>query len=195
MSQAIVSTRRCTHCGYDLNGLFAPCPECNWPSELYTDRAREVAALANQFAKGAGAANRYRLPRVRWLIRPVHLALGIVRGPDGVAKHVLALTGVALDSLAERLLAASPRVLGEIPTQKARLPWSRTARKLIEFDAPDIARESGHSWIGSEHLLLALLRSGPKETVRCFAEHGAKFAAVLDAVLSNNAGYHPHKTS
>ncbi len=183
--------RACTRCGYDMSGLASVCPECGCPSEMYTDRARAVAVAANEWAKktarGVDSLVPVRRFHFRLAIRPVHLALGIVQGPEGVARHVLGLCGAVNSELTAALLGLCPSVVCRNRVPDATLAFSPRAKLLAEVIAPGIAHGAGHAWIGTEHLLLAVLKRGPGDLVRCFAEHNATFERVFETVRRNHA--------
>lgn len=183
--------RSCIRCGYDMSGLPSVCPECGCPSEMYTDRARAVAVEANEWAKktarGVDSFRPVRRLHLQHAIRPVHLALGIVQGPEGVARHVLGLCGAVNSELTTRLLGLCPSVVCRNRVPDAKLAFSPRTKSLAEVIAPGIAQDAGHAWIGTEHLLLAMLKRGPGDLVRCFAEHNATFERVFETVRRNHA--------
>lgn len=190
-----MTRRPCTRCGYDLSGLLSVCPECAWPSEMYTDRARAAVAAANEWSintANGGAASIFTQPWcVSHEIRPVHLALGIVQGPLGIARHALSQCGVSTEELASTLRAICPIVIWKNRSPKTRLVMSGHTKMLVGTDAPRAAEQAGHAWVGTEHLLLAILRRGPGKVVRCFSKHNARPDNILEAVIRNNAGQTP----
>src|SRR5690242_232112 len=114
--------------------------------EKFTERARKVLSLAQDEAQRFN--HNY--------IGTEHLLLGLVREGDGVAAKVLANLGVELNkvrSAVEFIIGRGDRiVLGEIGL-------TPRARKVIEL-AVDEARRLNHTYIGTEHLLLGLVREG-----------------------------------
>jgi len=125
--------------------------------ERFTDRARKVMQLANQ------EAQRFN----HEYIGTEHILLGLVRESSGgqlegchrlgVASRVLKRLGVDLDAVrqeVERLLQLEP--VGD-KVFKGRRPWTARAKRSVEY-AVDEARQLGHSHVGTEHLLLGLLR-------------------------------------
>lgn len=125
----------CTRCGYDLTGLDSSCPECGWPSELYTDRARATVAAANQWAIDTANGGTPFMPVQRYRlfheIRPVHLALGIVQGPVGVARHVLDQCGAASEDLAAGLLKLCPLIIAKNRSPEPKLVLARQTRAVL----------------------------------------------------------------
>ena len=114
--------------------------------EKFTERARKVLSLAQEEAQRLN--NNY--------IGTEHLLLGLVREGEGVAARVLGNMGVDLDkvrSAVEFIIGRGERA----PTGEIGL--TPRAKKTIEL-AVDEARRLGHHYIGTEHLLLGLLREG-----------------------------------
>lgn len=62
---------------------------------------------------------------------------------------------------------------------------------LIGIAAPQAAKQAGHAWVGTEHLLLAILKRGPNRVIRCFGQHNARLDNILEAIIRNNAGQTP----
>src|SRR6478609_9508823 len=118
----------------------------NGQFEKFTERARKVLSLAQDEAQRFN--HNY--------IGTEHLLLGLVREGDGVAAKVLANLGVELQkvrSAVEFIIGRGDRiVLGEIGL-------TPRAKKVIEL-AVDEARRLNHHYIGTEHLLLGLVRKG-----------------------------------
>jgi ATP-dependent Clp protease ATP-binding subunit ClpC len=114
--------------------------------DKFTERARKVLSLAQE------EAQRFQHP----YIDTEHLLLGLVREGEGVAAKVLSNLGVDLTkvrSTVEFMIGRGERiVLGEIPLTPG-------AKKVIEL-AVDEARRLNHHSVGTEHLLLGLVREG-----------------------------------
>ena len=114
--------------------------------EKFTVRARRVLALAQEEAQRLGHS----------YIGTEHLLLGLVREGDGVAAHVLTNLGVELPDVraaVERLIGrGDPLNLGEIRV-------TPRAKKVLEL-ALDEARRLNHHYVGTEHLLLGIVREG-----------------------------------
>jgi len=114
--------------------------------DTFTERARKVLSLAQEEAQ--------RLNHT--YIGTEHLLLGLVREGDGVAAKVLSNLGVHLASVraeVERTIGRGDRiVLGDIGL-------TPSAKRVVEL-AVDEARRLGHHYIGTEHILLGLIREG-----------------------------------
>ncbi len=113
--------------------------------ECFTDRARKVTALANQEA--------YRFNHE--YVGTEHLLLGLIREWGGTGAYILKKIGIDLQKLkqdVEKTIKAGPDMV-----QMGKLPYTPRAKKVIEF-AIEEARALGHNHVGTEHLLLGLLR-------------------------------------
>ena len=131
-------------------------PQPNWDRdrfEKFTERARRVLSLAQEEAQ--------RLHHN--YMGTEHLLLGLVREGDGVAARVLAHQGVSLAQVREAvefIIGRGDRVVtGEIGL-------TPRAKRVIEL-AVDEARRLNHHYIGTEHLLLGLVREGEIGRASC----------------------------
>ncbi|MFD5795071.1 Clp protease N-terminal domain-containing protein [Streptomyces diastatochromogenes] len=109
----------------------------------YTPRARNVVMAAHNEAVAA------RNPEGR----PEHLVLGLLAEPDGLAAKAFTAQGVLLDSVRQAATAALPPAAEEVPDL---IPYGPEAKKVLELTFREALR-LGHNYIGTEHLLLALL--------------------------------------
>ena len=109
----------------------------------FTPRARNVVVGAQNEARAAANGT----------IRPEHLVLGFLVEPDGLAMQVLAALGVPAEAVRQAAVAALPPAAAEVP---ALIPFDGQAKKALELTVREALR-LGHSWVGTEHLLLALL--------------------------------------
>jgi ATP-dependent Clp protease ATP-binding subunit ClpC len=113
----------------------------------FTERARKVIILAKEEAR------RFNHD----YIGTEHILLGLVREGEGVAAAVLQKLGVSLEKIRleiEKLVQPGPttQIIGDIP-------FTPRAKKALELAAEE-ARSLGHNYIGTEHLLLGLIREG-----------------------------------
>jgi len=106
-----------------------------------------------------------------------HLLLGLVRSADGVAASVLSSLGVGLDAARAQVELMTGR--GIHPPGFGQLPLTPQARQALRLAAGH-ARRLGDSGIGSEHLLLGLIRDGAGGAVHVLARLGASPSAVRD---------------
>jgi hypothetical protein len=109
----------------------------------YTVRARNAVMAAHTAAKEAG--NTEGLPE--------HLVLGLLSEPEALAAKALVEQGVPLDSVREAATAALPPASEETPEL---VPYGPDAKKVLELTFREALR-LGHNYIGTEHILLALL--------------------------------------
>ncbi|MGW4673759.1 Clp protease N-terminal domain-containing protein [Streptomyces sp. NPDC004324] len=109
----------------------------------YTPRARHVVMAAHAEARTAGNAEGV----------PEHLVLGLLAEPEGLAALAIAAQGVTLEALREAATAALPPTAAEVPEL---VPYGPAAKKVLELTFREALR-LGHNYIGTEHILLALL--------------------------------------
>lgn len=109
----------------------------------FTPRARNVVVAAQEEARAGSSAT----------ITPGHLALGLLSEPDGVAVHVITGEGVVPETMRRTVAATLPPAAESVP---ALIPFDGQAKKAIELTFRQALR-MGHDFIGTEHVLLALL--------------------------------------
>ncbi|MEY9993218.1 hypothetical protein ABIE67_005250 [Streptomyces sp. V4I8] len=109
----------------------------------YTTRARNTVMAAHNEAIAARNAEG----------RPAHLVLGLLAEPDGLAAKAITAHGVLLDSVRQAATAALPPAADKVPDL---VPYGSDAKKVLELTFREALR-LGHNYIGTEHILLALL--------------------------------------
>lgn len=109
----------------------------------FTVRARNVVMASMNEARAAGNDQ----------IRPVHLVLGLLSEPDALAAKAITAQDVLLDSVRQAATAALPPETDPVPDL---IPYHADARKALELTFREALR-LGHNYIGTEHVLLALL--------------------------------------
>jgi hypothetical protein len=109
----------------------------------FTPRARNVVVAAQNEARAARNVE----------IRPEHLILGLLAEPQGLAMLALADRGVGADALRQAAAAPLPEGIDEFP---ALIPFDGRAKKALELTFREALR-LGHNYVGTEHILLALL--------------------------------------
>jgi len=137
--------------------------------QRFTDRARRVVHLAKEEA---------------WLLRhnyvgTEHLLLGLLYEGNGVAARALVSLGVSLDDARARVEEIIGR--GDIPP-KADVPFTPRTRKVLELSLREAMR-LGHHYIGTEHILLGLLREGAGVGAQVLTDLGADHASVSERVM------------
>src|SRR5687767_2129986 len=111
----------------------------------FTDRVRKVLAMAREEA--------IRLQHD--YVGTEHILLGLIREGEGVAAAVLNNLAVDLEQVQEKVEESVRR--GKATIALGELPYTSRAKKVLEFAMAE-ARELNHSYVGTEHLLLGLLR-------------------------------------
>jgi hypothetical protein len=109
----------------------------------FTEQARNVVMAAQNEAHAAGNGG----------IRPEHLVLGLLSEPDALAAGAIVAQGVPLEAVREAATAALPPAADDVP---ALIPFGPRAKKALELTFREALR-LGHAYIGTEHILLALL--------------------------------------
>ncbi|WP_055599757.1 Clp protease N-terminal domain-containing protein [Streptomyces aureus] len=109
----------------------------------FTPRARNVIVSSQNEAKSAGNDE----------ITPGHVALGLLAEPEGLAVLWIASRGVTPERLREAVTATLPPPAAEVP---ALVPYDAAAKKVLELTFREALR-LGHNYVGTEHILLALM--------------------------------------
>src|SRR5262245_53101499 len=138
--------------------------------ERFTDRARKVMQLANQ------EAQRFN----HEYIGTEHILLGLVKEGSGVAANVLKNLDVDLRKIrleVEKIVQSGPDMV-----TMGKLPQTPRTKKVIEY-AIEEARELNHNYIGTEHLLLGLLREEEGVAAQVLMNLGLKVENVRQEVL------------
>ena len=136
--------------------------------EKFTDRARKVIHLARQEAERLGHE----------FIGTEHILLGLVKEGSGVAANVLENLNVDLEKVrmeVEKYVSSSSETLSSGST----MPFTPKAKKVLEF-AMEEARNLEHNYIGTEHLLLGLLREDGGVAGRVLRDLGLKQERVKE---------------
>jgi len=139
--------------------------------ERFTDRARKVMQLANQ------EAQRFN----HEYIGTEHILLGLVKEGSGVAANVLKNLDVDLRKIrleVEKIVQTGPDMV-----TMGKLPQTPRAKKVIEF-AMDEAKNLNHNYVGTEHLLLGLLREHEGVAAQVLMNLSLKLEEVRDEVLN-----------
>jgi ATP-dependent Clp protease ATP-binding subunit ClpA len=140
--------------------------------ERFTDRARKVMQLANQ------ESHRFR----HEYIGTEHILLGLVAEGSGIAANVLLNLDISLTEVrrqVDQIVQCGP---SEVPPA-ARLPQTPRAQKVIEY-AVEEARNLNHNYVGTEHLLLGLLREPEGVAAEVLRNLGLNLADVREEVLN-----------
>src|SRR5687768_12302273 len=141
--------------------------------ERFTDRARKVMQLANQ------EAQRFN----HEYIGTEHILLGLVKEGSGVAANVLKNLDIDLRKIrleVEKIVQTGP---GSEMVTMGKLPQTPRAKKVIEYSIEE-ARNLNHNYVGTEHLLLGLLREHDGVAAQVLMNLGLKLEEVREEVLN-----------
>ncbi len=139
--------------------------------ERFTDRARKVMQLANQ------EAQRFN----HEYIGTEHILLGLVKEGSGVAANVLKNLDIDLKKIrleVEKLVQSGPDMV-----TMGKLPQTPRAKKVIEYSMGE-ARDLNHNYVGTEHILLGLLREQEGVAAQVLMNLGLKLEDVREEVLN-----------
>ncbi|MDU3272120.1 MAG: ATP-dependent Clp protease ATP-binding subunit [Cutibacterium sp.] len=137
--------------------------------ERFSDRARRVVVLAQDEAKALN--HNY--------IGTEHLLLGLVSEGEGVAAKALTPLGISL----EAVRAQVEEIIGRgTTTPTGHIPFTPRAKKVLELSLRE-ALQMNHSYIGTEHLLLGLIREGEGVAAQVLIRLGADLNTVRNTVL------------
>ena len=137
--------------------------------ERFTDRARRVVVLAQDEAR--------RLDHN--YIGTEHLLLGLIREGEGVAAKALEALGISLDTVRQQV----EQIIGQgQQAPSGHIPFTPRAKKVLELSLRE-SQQMGHNYIGTEHILLGLIRQGDGTAARVLAGLGADLSGVRAQVL------------
>ena len=134
--------------------------------ERFTDRARRIAVLAQEEARMLNHDH----------IGTEHILLGLIREGEGVAATVLQNLNVELDEIQQKIEETVKKGKAAQATGPD-LPYTSRAKKVLEL-AMSEARELGHSYVGTEHLLLGLLREEKGIAAQVLTDAGVNLEAA-----------------
>jgi ATP-dependent Clp protease ATP-binding subunit ClpC len=138
--------------------------------ERYTDRARRVVVAAQEEAREFG--HNY--------VGTEHILLGLIHEGTGIAAQALTALGVSQDETRTQVEAIIGR--GDLAhIQDGPIPFTPRTKKVLELAARE-ARDLGHDYIGTEHLLLGLMREGDGVGAQVLNSAGIEFSAVRHQV-------------
>ena len=143
--------------------------------ERFTDRARRVIVLAQEEARGL--KHNY--------IGTEHLLLGLIHEGDGVAAKSLEIAGVGLDEARATVIELIGE--GEKPVE-GHIPFTPRAKRVFELSFRE-ALQLGHNYIGTEHLLLGLLKEGDGVAAQVLHKMNIDTNSIRKAVMSLLQGY------
>ena len=137
--------------------------------ERFTDRARRVVVLAQEEA---------RFLNHGW-IGTEHLLLALLREGEGVGCQALVQHGMSLETAREEVL----EIIGEGATPpKGHIPFTPRAKKILEMALRE-SLQLGHNYIGSEHILLGMVREGEGIAAQVLAAMGLTLESLRETIL------------
>jgi ATP-dependent Clp protease ATP-binding subunit ClpC len=143
--------------------------------ERFTDRARRVLVLAQEEA---------RLLNHNFL-GTEHILLGLIHEGEGVAAKALESLGISLEAVREKV----EETIGPAGTAASGAPpFTPRAKKVLELSLRE-ALQLGHNYIGTEHLLLGLIREGEGVAAQVLVSLGADLSRVRQQVIQLLSGY------
>ena len=143
--------------------------------ERFTDRARRVVVLAQDEARGL--KHNY--------IGTEHLLLGLISEGEGVAAKALETMGIKGEAVRASVIEIIGE--GEKPVE-GHIPFTPRAKRVFELSLRE-ALQLGHNYIGTEHLLLGLLKEGEGVAAQVLTKQGADLAQVRQTVIQMLSGY------
>jgi ATP-dependent Clp protease ATP-binding subunit ClpA len=145
--------------------------------ERFTDRARRVLVLAQEEARLLDHN----------FIGTEHILLGLIHEGEGVAAKALESIGISLETVREKVI----ETVGPAGSPATGSPeFTPRAKKVLEFSLRE-ALQLGHNYIGTEHLLLGLLREGEGVAAQVLVGLGAELSRIRQEVIRLVSGYAP----
>ena len=138
--------------------------------ERYTERARRVLFFARYEANQLGSG----------LIEPEHLLLGLIREGKGLTSRLFARAHVSLDGIRREIEGRS--VARDGVATSVEIPFSAETKRALQFAAEEADRLL-HNYIGTEHLLLGVLREDHSVASVILAERGIRLNAIRDDIV------------
>src|SRR5256712_4106684 len=148
--------------------------------ERFTDRARRVVVLAQEEARMLN--HNY--------IGTEHILLGLIHEGEGVAAKALESLGISLEGVREQV----QELIGQgQQAPSGHIPFTPRGKKVLELSLGE-ALEVGHNYIGTEHILLGLIREGEGVAAQVLVKLGADLNKVRQQVIQLLSGYQGKET-
>jgi ATP-dependent Clp protease ATP-binding subunit ClpC len=148
--------------------------------ERFTDRARRVVVRAQEEARALNHD----------FIGTEHILLGLIDEGQGVAAKALESLGVSMEAVRQRVEDIVPP--GQVEARTGHLPFTPRAKKVLELSLSE-AKLLGHRYIGTEHVLLGLLREGEGVAAQILSGLGADLDGTRERVVQLLAEYQARK--
>ncbi len=143
--------------------------------ERFTDRARRATTLALEEARLLNHS----------VIGTEHLLLGLIHEGEGVAAKALETLGISLEAAREKVEAIVP---SGATASTGHMDFTDRSKKIIELSLRE-ALQLGHNYIGTEHLLLGIIREGQGTAAQVLVEMGADLSRVRQQTIQLLTGY------
>jgi ATP-dependent Clp protease ATP-binding subunit ClpA len=143
--------------------------------ERFTDRARRVVVLAQEEARALDHS----------YIGTEHLLLGLIHEGDGVAAKALEAMGISLEAVRQQVEEITGR--GK-DAPSGHIPFTPRAKKVLELSLRE-SQQLGHNYIGTEHILLGLIREGQGVAAQVLTNLGADLERTRQQVIELLHGY------
>src|SRR5499427_6110281 len=151
------------------------CEESDDMFERFTDRARRVVVLAQEEARMLN--HNY--------IGTEHILLGLIHEGEGVAAKALESLGISLEGVRQQV----EEIIGQgQQAPSGHIPFTPRAKKVLELSLRE-ALQLGHNYIGTEHILLGLIREGEGVAAQVLVKLGADLNRVRQQVIQLLHGY------
>src|SRR6516225_2083638 len=145
--------------------------------ERFTDRARRVVVLAQEEARMLN--HNY--------IGTEHILLGLIHEGEGVAAKALESLGISLDAVRQQV----EEIIGQgQQPPSGHIPFTPRAKKVLELARREMS-QLGHNYIGTEHILLGLIREGDGVAAQVLVTLGADLNRVRQQVIQLLHGHQP----
>ena len=149
--------------------------------ERFTDRARRVVVLAQEEARMLN--HNY--------IGTEHILLGLIHEGEGVAAKALESLGISLEAVRSQV----EEIIGQgQQAPSGHIPFTPRAKKVLELSLRE-ALQLGHNYIGTEHILLGLIREGEGVAAQVLVKLGADLNRVRQQVIQLLSGYQGKETA
>jgi ATP-dependent Clp protease ATP-binding subunit ClpC len=137
--------------------------------ERFTDRARRVVVMAQEDARVLNHD----------LVGTEHILLGLIHEGGGVGPRALESLGISLDVVRQEVEEVIGRGQHERP---GSIPFTPRAKKVLDLSVAEAA-QLGHDYVGTEHILLGLIREGNGVAAQVLVKHGADPNRVRQQVI------------
>jgi ATP-dependent Clp protease ATP-binding subunit ClpC len=145
--------------------------------ERFTDRARRVVVLAQEEARMLNHS----------FIGTEHILIALIDEGDGVGAKALESLGISLDTVRQQV----EEIIGQgQQAPSGHIPFTPRAKKVLQLSLRE-AEQLGHNYIGTEHILLGLIREGDGVAAQVLVKQGADLNRARQQVIQLLSGHQP----